>query len=133
MPKTLTVRLCLGSLCLLLFVACAAIANWSLLGERRAQWKIRRCAWRDCSLYFCAQDKANIYDKKVCQEKAKEADPARKARKKKKARDRYRFHLRELSPRRVKLLDEKRSKREEKRGRDRPSWRDTLASGESDA
>jgi len=27
MPKTLTVRLCLGSLCLLLFVACAAIAN----------------------------------------------------------------------------------------------------------
>src|SRR5262249_50004127 len=27
MPKTLTVRLCLGSLCLLLFLACAAIAN----------------------------------------------------------------------------------------------------------
>jgi len=95
--------------------ACFALANWSLLGEMSEQWRIRRCAWRDCTLYFCATDKAHVYHANVCQQKAKEADPHRKFKKKEKSRDRYRYKLLRLSRRRTEMLDEKRAKRNQKK------------------
>ena len=90
--------------------ACAALANWSLLGEMSEQWRLRRCAWRDCPLYFCATDKAHLYHAKVCQQRAKEADPVRKLKKKKKSRENYRYKLLKLSRRRAEMLDKKRAK-----------------------
>jgi hypothetical protein len=104
--------------------ACFALANWSLLGEMSEQWRIRRCDWRDCALYFCATDKAHVYHAKVCQQKGKEADPVRKLKKKEKSRDRYRYKLLRLSRRRADMLDEKRAKRNQKRVGKSANWRD---------
>jgi predicted RNA-binding Zn ribbon-like protein len=87
---------------------CLALADWKLLADAGAQWKLRRCLHPGCQLYFYAKRKDQVFHVESCEEKHKRASAKFKEKRRKRDANAYRD---DLPPLKQKKLDQKRAKR----------------------